>query len=241
MNRLNLYADNYPNFETQFITQGSVGNCWLISVLISLSLTEKGKKLLSNIFFVNQDGTYTIKLFDNVRKANYITFEPLFTVERDENNNLQMLFSGANLNIPEMFLNNPNTEFIWPCIIEKAVSKYLGSIRRQDGNVCATAFNLLTNNDVNYCLNMVMNKRFISKFKDLMKDNKICATLETRKSLPNKYSFLLTNHAYSIYKLDGENLHIINPHEQFTDESKTNIVNIRELREFTDSITYIYL
>ena len=241
MNRINLYADNYPNFSTQFITQGKIGNCWLISVLISLSLTEKGKSLLSDIFYVNQDGTYTIKLYNNVRKPNYITFEPLFTVEKDENNNLQMLFSGANLNIPQAFANNPSTDLIWSCIIEKAISKYLGSIKKQDGNTSMTAFNLLTNNEVFYVLNMSMNKRFFDKFIDLLKNNKICGTLETKPVLNEKYNYLIINHAYSIFKLDGKNLHLINPHVQFTGESTSIIVNIDDLREYTDNITYIYL
>ncbi len=241
MNRINLYANNYPNFDTQYIRQGNIGNCWLIAVLISLSLSGKGKTILSNIFYVNQDGTYTVKLFDNVRKPNYITFEPYFTVQRDQNNNLQMVFSGADLNIPEIFRNNPSTEYIWSCIIEKAVSKYMGSIRKQNGNLCATAFSLLTLNEINYHVNLSFNKRFITKFKDLMDNNKICATLETKKILPVNNNLLCSDHAYSIYKLDGDNLHLINPHNQFTDETQTIIVNINSLREFTDNITYIYL
>jgi len=241
MNRLNLYANNYPTFDSKCISQGDIGNCWLISVLISLSLTQKGKKLLSEIFYVNQDGTYTIKLFDNVRKANYITIDPIFTVKKDINDNPQMLFCGANLDIPTKFLNNPNTDFIWACIIEKAVSKYMGSIRRQNGNYCANAFNLLTLKDINYCVNIAINKRFISKFIELMKDNKICATLETKKNISDKYNYLYNTHAYAIYKLDGDKLYLINPHYDFIDESKTIIVNIFDLIEFTDSITYIYL
>lgn len=241
MNRLTLYANNYPTFETKSISQGNIGNCWLIAVLISLSLTQKGKELLSNIFYVNQDKTYTIKLYNNVRKPNYITFKPVFTIQKDINNNLQMLFSGDNLDVPTKFLNNPNTEYIWPCIIEKAISKYLGSIKKQDGNYCANAFKLLTLNDINYCINIAMNKRYISKLIDLLKNNKICATLETKKNVYIKYNFLIDNHAYSIYKLDGDKLHLINPHDNFTDQNKTISVNIRELREYTDNITYICL
>ena len=78
-------------------------------------------------------------------------------------------------------------------------------------------------------------------FDPIMKDNKICATLETKKNISDKYNYLHNYHAYSIYKLDGDMLHLINPHYDFIDENKTIIVNIFELREFTDSITYIYL
>lgn len=241
MNRLNLYANNYPTFDTKCISQGDVGNCWLISVLISLSLTQKGKKLLSDIFYVNQNGTYTIKIYDSVRKANYITFDPIFTVKKDMNDNPQMLFCGANLDLPTKFLNNPDTEFIWACVIEKALSIYMGNIRRQNGNYCANAFNLLTLKDINYCVNIAINKRFISKFIELMKDNKICATLETKKNISEKYNYLHDTHAYAIYKLDGDMLHLINPHYDFIDESKTIVVNIFDLIQFTDSITYIYL
>jgi predicted metalloendopeptidase len=59
----------------------------------------------------------------------------------------------------------------------------MGNIRKQNGNYCATAFTLLTLKDINYCVNIAINKRFISKFIQLMKDNKICATLETKKNI----------------------------------------------------------
>ena len=74
-----------------------------------------------------------------------------------------------------------------------------------------------------------------------MKDNKICATLETKKNISEKYNYLHNTHAYAIYKLDEDKLHLINPHYDFIDENKTIIVNIFDLIEFTDSITYIYL
>ncbi len=47
------------------LRQGRIGDCWLISSLKGLSLTECGSKLIQNAIIKNEDGSYTVK-FDGI-------------------------------------------------------------------------------------------------------------------------------------------------------------------------------
>lgn len=213
MKSIELFSDKYPIFSPTYVNQGVIGDCWLISTLLSLSLNENGKELLRDIFFINDDGTYTVKLYSEIRKVHYINIKPRFKVETDDNNNLKFSYSGDYYNIPELFGLNPDTELIWAPIIEKAFSKYMGNIRKLEGNFSYNAFMTLTNKEVKKIYGFSISKRMLEKFIKNFQENLICAVIETGSNIANMQ--LIENHAYCLYKISDGNWYLINPHEHF--------------------------
>jgi len=244
MSTIELFDDKYPTFNPHYVSQGNIGDCWLISVLFCLSNNEKGKKILSDCFYINNDGTYTIKLLDEKRKNNYVKIPCKFKINRETN---QLKYSGSSLNIPELFNNNPSNEYIWASIFEKAISKYMGCMRKLDGNYAYNAFKLLSNNNVELIYGYGINNRFLDRIYDLFKSGKIICVVELSNSnleiLTN--TNLVTNHAYSLYDIDKQDdnyiWYLFNPHNQYIDKNSCSKLDIKKLKDFVSLITYLNL
>ena len=238
MKSIELFSNKYPEFSPIYVNQGLIGDCWLIATLLSLSINKNGKELLRDIFFINNDCTYTVKLYTEVRKVKYINIKPIFKVDNDENNNLKFYYSGSNYNIPQLFSINPDTELIWAPIIEKALSKYTGSIRNLDGNNASSAFMTLTNKEIKKVFGYSLSKRFLEKFKNDFNNGIIIAVIETKVRIINQ-DILLKNHAYCLYKIIEGNWYLINPHEHFDDIYNCVVIMQDQLIKDISLITYI--
>jgi hypothetical protein len=237
MATIELFYDKYPNFDPNFVSQGNIGDCWLISVLFSLSINEKGKHILRNSFNINNNGTYTIKLLNEKRINQYITIPCKFKVDQTN----QLKYAGYSLNIPQLFNTNPSNEYIWASIFEKAISKYTGCIKKLDGNYAINAFKLLCNNNVELCYNYGINKRFLDRFFTMFKTSNIACVLEFSNSTDKD---IIPNHAYTLYDIDKDNnniWYIYNPHKQFIDIESCDKVNMLNIKNSLDVITYIKL
>jgi hypothetical protein len=237
MKSIELFSDKYPIFSPTYVNQGIIGDCWLIATLLSLSINEHGKELLKDIFFINNDCTYTIKLYTEVRKVKYINIKPIFKVDTDENNNLKFCYSGSNYNIPQLFGMNPDTELIWVPIIEKAFSKYVGNISKLNGNYALNAYTALTNKEVKKIFGYSISKRMLDKFINDFNNNSICAVIETKNTIIN--TELVENHAYCLYKIIDGKWYLINPHEYFNGVHNCVVISQEEILKDINLISYI--
>lgn len=238
MKYIELFSNKYPSFTPIYVNQGLIGDCWLIASLLALSINENGKDLLKEVFFINEDNTYTIKLYDNKRKSVYLNIIPKFRTDIDDNNNINFYYSGNNhYNIPYLFGINPDTELIWAPIIEKAFSKYTGSIRKLEGNHAYNAFTTLTNKDVKKINAFCLSKRFIEKFTKDFNAGLICAVIETKSnSVDDKFT---ENHAYCLYKIIDGNWYLHNPHKHFDNLTNCAVMTQTEIIKNVSLITYI--
>lgn len=239
MKSIELFSNKYPTFSPTYVNQGSIGDCWLISTLLSLSLNENGKELLQDIFYINNDNSYTIKIYDEKKSSKYIKVKPKFRIETDENNNVKFYYSGnSHYNIPYLFSMNPDTDLIWAPIIEKALSKYTGSIRKLEGNYSYNAFSALTNKQVKNVFGFSLSKRFLEKFIKDFNDGNICAVIETKSNITNE-DILIKNHAYCLYKITEGKWYLVNPHEYFDGLYNCVSIDLNQLLTDISLITFI--
>lgn len=64
------------NEEIEDTKQGNIGDCWLISGLVSLSYTEEGRKIIDDAITVNSDEEFTVT-FNGINKSYTITAEEI--------------------------------------------------------------------------------------------------------------------------------------------------------------------
>ena len=95
MKSIELFSPIYPDFTSEYISQGLVGDCWLISSILTLSFNQSGKDLLKKIFFI-KNGLYVIKLFNQVNVAKYIEVKPIYLM----NNNAYIRISTEDVASP---------------------------------------------------------------------------------------------------------------------------------------------
>lgn len=116
--------------EAADITQGSMGNCWLLAAIASLA---EYKGALQNIFVTKQFspiGKYTVRLY-NARLNRWI----LISVD-----DFVPVLKGTNTPA----FAKPNGSEMWACILEKAFAKYCGSYAALDGGHALWALQALT-------------------------------------------------------------------------------------------------
>lgn len=238
MKSIELFSPIYPDFTSEYISQGLLGDCWLISSILTLSFNQSGKDLLKKNFFI-KNGLYVIKLFNQVNIPKYIEVKPKFYISEEENNTIQLKYAGYGKNIPNLFQLNPSTELIWVPIIEKAIIKYLGSHLKLNGNSTYNAYKLLTGIEPKIIHGFGINTRFIDKFIELFNKNKICCTIETNINLGDET--IIENHAYSLYKINGGNWYLHNPHNDFKGIDNCVIVSQTNISKYTNLLTYIVI
>lgn len=237
MKTIELFSPSYPDFTNEYISQGLLGDCWLISAILTLTFNESGKDLLKKIFFI-KDGMYKIKLYNEINIPKYVNIKPKFYIEED-NNTIELKYAGYGKNIPHLFQQNPHTELIWVPIIEKALIKYVGSYQKLNGNTSFTAYKMLTGLEPKFVHGFGINKRFIDKFTDLFNKGKICCTLETNINLNN--NDIIDNHAYSLYKIIGGNWYLHNPHNNFKELENCVTISQNRINTYINLLTYIVI
>jgi hypothetical protein len=239
---IKLFSQDEPEFNYLNIRQGKIGDCWLIAVLFSMSLHDKGRKILKNLFYINiEKETYTIKIFDEKRTARYINVDPTFELD-----NNKLIYSCDDSNIISLFNKNPSNEYIWMIIIEKAFSIYFGSMGKLNGNTSNTAYTILCENTYEIIFSFGLNNRIIDILENLFKKQLISGTLETKtklNKLESKRLNIIENHVYCIIKIENQKIYLHNPHNNPRNISNSNSnnygYNLEDLKIITDFITYI--
>lgn len=119
------------------ISQGSVGDCWLLSAISAIAEFDGIIRHLfrhtPNIESLpsEQFNTYTVTLYDMT------TWEPVDVVV-DERLSINAAGSGILGCAPTV------TGELWPCYLEKALAKHCGGWDKVDGGQCTHAWRLLT-------------------------------------------------------------------------------------------------
>ncbi|MEW8351192.1 MAG: C2 family cysteine protease [Candidatus Thiodiazotropha taylori] len=90
------------------VNQGSLGDCYLIATIASIAKTNP--EFISNMIADNQDGTYTVRLYDAGHPRYIIVDADLY---RNDNGD-------------PAYTHGTNPREIWPAIIEKAYAKING-------------------------------------------------------------------------------------------------------------------
>lgn len=92
------------------ITQGNVSDCYLLASLAEIAL--KSPTTIANMFVVNGDGTYTVKMFNNSQAA-YVTVDSYLPVDAAGN----LVYAGVGK------VANAATNELWVSIAEKAYAQ----------------------------------------------------------------------------------------------------------------------
>ena len=115
----------FGSVDPHDLTQGSVGNCWLISAFAAAAEFPKSVKALCQQQKLSKDGRYDVRLFHPIKDAwEVVTIDDSFPVRR------------AKLKYAAM----SNDGEIWPCVLEKAIAKLYGSYAALEGNTSLMAF-----------------------------------------------------------------------------------------------------
>ncbi len=228
---IKLFSNNYPDFIPFYINQGKIGDCWLISTLLALSINKNGKDILKKMFIIDEKtGTYIIKLYDETKKLNYININPKFKIYTDINNKQQLVFCGNKSNIPELFNLCPDTNYIWGPIIEKAIHKFT---KLTKGSYAYKAFSLFTDKYIHKIYSYGLNKRTLEKFKN--SHNNICCVIESK----NDTTKLIKNHAYALLTIIDNKWYLQNPHDNYNELHNCIILDDDDIIKNVDIITYI--
>eukprot|EP00928_Gymnodinium_smaydae_P045021 TRINITY_DN30057_c0_g1_i1.p1 TRINITY_DN30057_c0_g1~~TRINITY_DN30057_c0_g1_i1.p1 ORF type:complete len:739 (-),score=72.46 TRINITY_DN30057_c0_g1_i1:55-2271(-) len=127
--------DLFGPISPEDITQGKVGNCWLIAAISCVAEFPNTIQGLIEPKDLAEDGKYTVWLYCvGLSQWVAITVDDLVPCEKRRvwEWNAKPLFSRI------------TGDFIWPLILEKAVAKYCGSYGSLEGGIVARAWQILT-------------------------------------------------------------------------------------------------
>ena len=93
------------------ISQGSTGDCWLISAVLALNSTDAGKQILNDSMEVNKDGSVTVT-FNGVKTADGKPVQ--YTVTRDEIDKYD-----TDYNVADSYSNGDNDMLAMELAVEK--------------------------------------------------------------------------------------------------------------------------
>lgn len=115
----------FGSVDPHDLTQGSVGNCWLISAFAAAAEFPKAVTALCQQQKLAANGRYDVRLYHPVKeKWECIMVDDSFPVH------------DAGLK----FANMGNQGEIWPCVLEKALAKMFGGYDALEGNTSLLAF-----------------------------------------------------------------------------------------------------
>jgi len=122
----------FDQVKPQDIRQGSLGDCWLMSVLSCLAAQPSRIKRLFNTKHLTDDGKYEISLFDLDKKAwEQVVIDEYIPCK---------LVKGE----PKASYAQPVGEELWVLLMEKAIAKFCGSYGALAGGSASWALSVLT-------------------------------------------------------------------------------------------------
>jgi hypothetical protein len=234
----NFYSTSPSDFSNYTsISQGEVGDCWLLAPMAAISRSPLLRKILQRNFTINADNTYTIILYSNSGAVTINLNGNLFILPQQGEYKSDLLFSGQQQYLPEK--SNVKLNSIWFAFIEKAVALLFGGYHLLDGgdpdspNVkqADLGFHILTNKPV--ITIMIDNMTdFRDNIKNYLKNgaaivfttktNSEIAYEKAMKNTPSSPSDnselnLLEDHAYVIDSISRDgSITLFNPHGEFS-------------------------
>lgn len=126
---------SFSNYTS--VSQGEVGDCWLLGPLCALSKSPLLRPVLAGNFSISEEKqSYAVKLFSDSAKTVDIS-GTLFYIPKDEKAKADLLFAGQQQFLPEKA--TVPLESLWFCFIEKAVATFYGGYHLLDGGDPGTA------------------------------------------------------------------------------------------------------
>jgi hypothetical protein len=135
-----LFADepddaDEPAVDPTDLNQGMIGDCWLIASIGAIA--QAHPDLVEQNVRANDNGTYTVTLYDDGEAVEVTVTPDLPTVDGDP-----------------LFVDNPgssdageDTYELWPHLIEKAAAQYYGDYADLEGDWPSKALELLSGQD----------------------------------------------------------------------------------------------
>jgi len=125
-----LYGNNFHLFldeiEARDISQGDLGDCWLMSSIAALAGRPELIRKVFKTRSANPEGFYELYFFENGERK--VMFMDDHVVCRDG----------------KPCFANPNGNEIWVLLLEKLMAKYEGGYNNIDGGFCGDALTFLT-------------------------------------------------------------------------------------------------
>ena len=225
---------NFSNYAS--ITQGEIGDCWLLAPLCALARSHKLRILLERNFVINADRTYNVTLYDDNYSPVQININGnLFYLPEQKPFKADLLFAGQQQFLPQK--KNVLFNSLWFAFIEKAAALLRGGYHLLDGGDPGTAdekqadlgFAILTGKKVNTINVDSIDPQidFKETIKQLLLDGAaIVYTTKTNseiqdgrimKSEPSGKDYsglnLLEDHAYIIDRINRDGtIKLYNPH-----------------------------
>ena len=123
-------AADFANYTS--ITQGEVGDCWLLAPIAALSRSPQLRQILRRNFTINdEDETYTIKLYSAGKAKSVDINGNLYILPADGRNKSDLLFAGQQQFLPEKA--TVKLASTWFAFIEKAVAVMVEGYHSLDG------------------------------------------------------------------------------------------------------------
>ena len=230
---------NYTN-----VSQGEVGDCWLLAPISALARSTRLRKILQNNFVINDRG-YTITVYKDGVKTPIHVNGNLFFIPRDGDYKADLLFAGQQQFLPEKSLVSAN--LLWFAFIEKAVAILYGGYHLLDGGDPGSVdskqadlgFKILTGLPVTTIL-IDQTTDFKGKIKTFLsegasivfttKANNEVSSDKSMKTEPNGEDNsglnLLEDHAYVVDSISRDgSVKLYNPHGEFA-RLKQNISKV---------------
>jgi hypothetical protein len=226
-------ATDFSNYR--FISQGEVGDCWLLAPIAALARSPQLRGILQRNFTINADNTYTIKLYTNGAAKDFRINGTLYVIPKKGKWKADLLFAGQQQFLPER--DTVGLDLLWYAFIEKAVAILYGGYNSLDGGEpnsptvkqADLGFRILTNRVVR-TVPIVETTDFNGEIKTLLaagaaivfttKANTEVPALKAMKNDPtgkDRSGFnLLEDHAYVLDSISEDgSLKLYNPHGEF--------------------------
>jgi hypothetical protein len=127
--------DGEPLVDPSDLDQGMIGDCWLIASIGAIANTNP--EVIERMIRANDNGTYTVTLYDDGDAVEVTVTPDLPTVQGDP-----------------LFADNPATSDagdgtyeLWPHLVEKAAAQYYGDYEDLEGDWPSKALELLSGRD----------------------------------------------------------------------------------------------
>lgn len=234
------FKENNPVPDITHVSQGNIGDCWLLGVMAAVVRSPKwNAELFSRLAIDKVKREYVIKLAEGVPDANTMKLP-------DENivrvsgylaqyinmgtGKSELLYAQQLLGIPDAMDANPDTAAVWPAILEKAVAQYYGGYQKLDNKLPDKAFGLLTGTASKKVLGKNVTNETWGELKTAF-DTEGAITMTTRKNkdvtgtklsvdgndavkINAAYKKLIEDHVYTVVGMTDAEITLRNPHGQ---------------------------
>jgi len=178
------------------ITQGGLGDCWILSSLGALAL--QNRSIIENAVRDNGDGTYTVTFYEPTN-AGWWAFwaDDYRKVEITVNNEF-----ATDQNGNPAFTRPGDPNELWPMIIEKAYAQWKGGYDKIAGGVAGNALEALTGQESTVVVGDLSLEDMADKFED--GEAIVLSSMPKDQGTSELYTngTLVTGHAYFVTNVD---------------------------------------